>query len=118
MNIPSLPLAELADAAIDFLVETCAPFTRAGAEVVSALLDIFEHGLLACPPWLFIPLLCGITWLLTRRLPFSLRRRPRIRSALEYRPLDTHHRHACTGIGLYGAVLAHRRRPRHSGRSM
>ena len=50
MNIPSLPLAELADAAIDFLVETCAPFTRAGAEVVSALLDIFEHGLLACPP--------------------------------------------------------------------
>ena len=28
MNIPSLPLAELADAAIDFLVETCAPFTR------------------------------------------------------------------------------------------
>ena len=48
MNIPSLPLAELADAAIDFLVETCAPFTRAGAEVVSALLDIFEHGLLAC----------------------------------------------------------------------
>ena len=41
MNIPSLPLAELADAAIDFLVETCAPFTRAGAEVVSALLDIF-----------------------------------------------------------------------------
>ena len=72
MNIPSLPLAELADAAIDFLVETCAPFTRAGAEVVSALLDIFEHGLLACPPWLFIPLLCGITWLLTRRLLFPL----------------------------------------------
>ena len=72
MTIPSLPLAELADAAIDFLVETCAPFTRAGAEVVSALLDIFEHGLLACPPWLFIPLLCGITWLLTRRLLFPL----------------------------------------------
>ena len=65
--LPKLPLAEGIDASVDFLVATFSGVTRAGADGMLTVLDAFEHLLLLPPPWLFIALMGGLCWWVTRK---------------------------------------------------
>lgn len=64
--LPRLPLASYVDSLVAFLVEHVSGVTRAGAKFMLGLLDNFEQVLLLPPPWLFILLLAGIAWKVTR----------------------------------------------------
>lgn len=65
--LPKLPLAEGIDASVDFLVENFSDVTRAGSDCMLTVLDAFEHLLLLPPPWLFIALMGGLCWWVTRK---------------------------------------------------
>ncbi len=70
--LPRLPLASYVDNLVEFLVEHVSGFTRAGSEFMLGLLDNFEQMLLFPPPWLFILLLAGIAWWVTRKPGLSV----------------------------------------------
>lgn len=66
--LPRIPLAQSIDASVDFLVETCSDFTRAGSAAMGTLLDGFENLLMLPQPWLFIILLGLVCWWATRSI--------------------------------------------------
>lgn len=66
--LPRIPLAQSIDASVDFLVETCSDFTRAGSAAMGTLLDGFENLLMLPQPWLFIILLGLVCWWPTRSI--------------------------------------------------
>ena len=66
--LPRIPLAQSIDASVDFLVETCSDFTRAGSAAMGTLLDGFENLLMLPQPWLFILLLGLVCWWATRSI--------------------------------------------------
>lgn len=66
--LPRIPLAQSIDASVDFLVETCSDFTRAGSATMGTLLDGFENLLMLPQPWLFIILLGLVCWWATRSI--------------------------------------------------
>ena len=65
-EIPRLPLAELTDTAVTFLVDHFSGFTRSFSGGMEYLLDWCETGLGLLPPWAFIIIVCLLAWKLTR----------------------------------------------------
>jgi glycine betaine/proline transport system permease protein len=66
MNEYKLPVGEVIETGIDFLVEHLSFITKASAEVVEMLLGAMESGLLLVPIPVFIVLVGIAVWLLTK----------------------------------------------------
>lgn len=67
MTLPKLPIAEVVDAGIEFLVINFSDGTRACSAWLNAVLKTIEQAALFLPPGVFIALLCLTAWLVTRR---------------------------------------------------
>jgi glycine betaine/proline transport system permease protein len=72
MNQFKLPVGELIESGIDFLVEHLSFITKASAAVVETMLGGMEHGLLLIPIPIFIGLIGAGVWLLTRDRKLTL----------------------------------------------
>ena len=72
MNEFKLPVGEVIESGIDFLVEHLSFITKASAEVVETVLGAMEDGLLLVPIPLFIILAAFGVWLLTRDRKLTL----------------------------------------------
>ena len=72
MNEFKLPVGEVIESGIDFLVEHLSFITKASAEVVETILGAMEDGLLLVPIPLFIILAAFGVWLLTRDRKLTL----------------------------------------------
>lgn len=72
MNEFKLPVGEVIESGIDFLVEHLSFITKASAEVVETVLGAMESGLLLIPIPLFIILAALGVWLLTRERKLTL----------------------------------------------
>jgi glycine betaine/proline transport system permease protein len=72
MNQFRLPVGELIESGIDFLVEHLAFITKASADVIESILGAMESGLLLIPIPVFILLVGGGVWLLTRDRKLTL----------------------------------------------
>jgi glycine betaine/proline transport system permease protein len=72
MNQYKLPVGELIESGIDFLVEHLSFITKAIAAVVETMLGAMEHGLLLIPTPVFIILIGAGVWLLTRDRKLTL----------------------------------------------
>ncbi|ACS78741.1 ABC transporter permease [Maridesulfovibrio salexigens] len=66
MNVPRIPIGEVIESSIDFLVEHFSFATKAFSAVLEAGLDVVEGTMKACPPWLFIFIVAAITLRLTK----------------------------------------------------
>jgi len=66
MNQFRLPIGEVIEGGIDFLVKHLSFITKASASVIEAMLGGMEHALLLIPIPIFILLTGGAVWLLTK----------------------------------------------------
>ena len=66
MNQFRLPIGEVIEGGIDFLVKHLSFITKASANVIEAMLGGMEHALLLIPIPIFILLTGGAVWLLTK----------------------------------------------------
>ena len=67
MNIPRIPLGEWIESALDFMVEHFSFATKSFAVVTEKGLSWLETGMEFLPPWLFIILVAGLVWYLSKR---------------------------------------------------
>lgn len=66
MNVPRIPIGEVIESSIDFLVEHFSFATKAFSAVLGSGLDVVEGAMRACPPWMFIIIVAAITLRLTK----------------------------------------------------
>jgi glycine betaine/proline transport system permease protein len=67
MDIPSIPLGEVIEAFINFLVDNLAGITKAFSAIIESLLEVIEDGLLTLPPWLLIIAITGLAFYLSKK---------------------------------------------------
>lgn len=67
-----LPVGEVIEQSIDFLVEHLAFLTKASAKVIEFILSGLEHGLLLVPEPLFIVIVAALVWALTKDRKLSI----------------------------------------------
>ena len=72
MNQFRLPIGEVIEGGIDFLVEHLSFITKASASVIEAMLGGMEHVLLLIPIPIFILLTGGAVWLLTKERKLTI----------------------------------------------
>ncbi len=64
-TIPKLPVADVTNAALDYLTDRFSGVTRAISHTVAAWIDVLTGGLNAVPVWIAIPVLALIIWRIT-----------------------------------------------------
>lgn len=67
MNVPKIPVGDTIEAVIDFLVDNFSIVTKVISDVTESGLDILIDVMLYPPAWLFILILAGITFAVTRK---------------------------------------------------
>jgi len=70
--MPRIPLGSTIEATIDFLVTHFSFLTIAFTRIMENVIRYLENGLLFLPPWLFIVIVAGITFWLTRKWGIAL----------------------------------------------
>ncbi len=70
--MPRIPLGSTIEAIIDFLVTHFSFLTIAFTRIMENVIRYLENGLLFLPPWLFIVIVAGITFWLTRKWGIAL----------------------------------------------
>lgn len=66
-NMPRIPLGDWIEGFINFLVDSLSVLTQAFSTVTEQALDWLQAGFLFIPPWLFILIVAGFTWWMTRQ---------------------------------------------------
>ncbi|WP_319762238.1 proline/glycine betaine ABC transporter permease [Maridesulfovibrio sp.] len=66
MIIPRIPVGDVIESSIDFLVEHFSFATKAFSAVLETGLDVVESVMKACPPWAFIIIVGLVTWKLAK----------------------------------------------------
>jgi glycine betaine/proline transport system permease protein len=66
MDIPRLPLGDVIEGGINFLVDHFAFITKAFSKITESGLEVLQDGLMFIPPWLFIALTCFLVWRITK----------------------------------------------------
>ncbi len=72
IEIPKIPIGKTTEVIIDFLVDNFSMVTRVISDVTETGIDILIDGLLYPPPWLFILLITGIAYAITRKRAIAL----------------------------------------------
>lgn len=67
MHIPRIPLGDGIETILDFLVEHFSFATKSFSVVTEKGLSWLESGMKFLPPWLFIVLVAGLVWYLSKR---------------------------------------------------
>ncbi|GAU08013.1 ABC transporter permease [Desulfoplanes formicivorans] len=67
MHIPRIPLGDGIESILDFLVEHFSFATKSFSVVTEKGLSWLESGMKFLPPWLFIVLVAGLVWYLSKR---------------------------------------------------
>ncbi len=67
MTIPRIPIGDVLDTAINFLIEHLSFITRAFSDAMEFVLEILEDGMMALPPWLFILVATALAWYLSKK---------------------------------------------------
>lgn len=67
MDIPSIPLGEIIEAFINFLVDHLAGVTKAFSAVIEHMLEFIEDGLLTLPPWALILIITALAFYLSKK---------------------------------------------------
>lgn len=67
MQVPRIPLGNVIEAVIDFLVDNFSFVTKAFSKLTESGLGLLESGMLALPPWLFIIIAAGFAFHITRK---------------------------------------------------
>lgn len=70
--MPRIPLGDLIETLIQFLVTTFSFLTIAFTNVMEGIISFMEKGLLLLPPWLFILLAAALVFWLTRKRGLAL----------------------------------------------
>ena len=65
--MPKIPIGNIIEWCIDFLVDHFSFITRAFSNVTESGIDLLIDGMLFLPPWLLIALLTGVAWWLSRK---------------------------------------------------
>ena len=66
MTIPKLPLGNIIESVIDFLIEHFSFATKAFSVALGGVLDVVEDAMMALPPWVFIPIAAALAYKFTR----------------------------------------------------
>lgn len=71
-SIPKIPVGQSVETIIDFLVDNFSMVTKVISDVTETGIDILIDGLLYPPPWLFILVVTGLAFAITRKKTISL----------------------------------------------
>lgn len=72
MNIPRIPIGDSIETGIDYLVDNFSVVTKVISDVTEAGIDLIIDGMLYPPPWLFILIITGVAYLITRKKGIAL----------------------------------------------
>ncbi len=72
MNIPRIPLGNIIESFINFLVDHFAFLTKAFSKITETGLEILQDALMFIPPWLFICCVALLVWRITKSRGITL----------------------------------------------
>ncbi len=65
--IPKIPVGDVIETIINFLVDNFSFITKAFSKGTEVVLSLIESGFMFMPPWLFIIILAGLAWYLSKK---------------------------------------------------